>query len=102
MEALIAKLSDPEVLWVIGLAFVLGFMIRGAGRSPQPSDLSSPGDIQARLGQVTTQQWTEIDGEIAARRKIRAIRMLRQYSGLGLKDAKEAVDARKRQRDVVI
>lgn len=102
MDALVTKISDPDVLWAIGLAFLLGFMVRGAGRSPQPSDLSSPGDIQAQLERVTPQQWTEIDGEIAARRKISAIRMLRQYTGLGLKDSKEAIEARKRQRDVVI
>lgn len=102
MDAFIAKITEPEVLGALGIAFFLGFMMRGGGRSPQPTDLSSPGDIQAKLQRVTAQQWAEIDAEIAARRKISAIRILRQYAGLGLKDAKEAVEARQRQRDIVI
>lgn len=102
MEQLITKLSDPEILWVIVVAFVLGFMVRGAGRPSQVPDLSPQGDIRSKLDGVTSQQWTEIDAEIDARRKISAIRRLRQYTGLGLKDAKDAIEARKRQRDIVI
>jgi ribosomal protein L7/L12 len=45
-------------------------------------------------------KWLEIDAELDARKKIRAIKLLRQATGLGLKDSKEAIEARERKRDL--
>jgi ribosomal protein L7/L12 len=42
----------------------------------------------------------QIDAAIDARRKIEAIRIMRGATGLGLKQSKEAVDARIRERDL--
>ncbi|MCB9963137.1 MAG: ribosomal protein L7/L12 [Hyphomonas sp.] len=42
----------------------------------------------------------EIDAELDARKKIQAIKLLREVTGLGLKDSKEAIEARQRQRDM--
>ncbi len=79
------------------LAFVLGFMVRGAGRESAPM---TPEAVQACLAGMTAAQWAGVDAEIEAGRTIGAIRLLRKASGIGLKDARMAVEARLRQRVV--
>ncbi len=97
MDSLIAKISDPEVLAALVLAFVLGFMVRGAGRT---SAAATPEEVHMRLARMTAAQWAEVDAEIEAERMIGAIRLLRKASGIGLKEARDAVEARRRQRVV--
>jgi ribosomal protein L7/L12 len=97
LQALVAKISDPEVLAVLVLAFVLGFMVRGAGRG---SAAMTPEEVQARLAGMSAAQWADLDTEIEAGRTIGAIRLLRKASGIGLKDARLAVEKRVRQRVV--
>ena len=95
---MIDKLSDPVILFALILAFVLGFMARGNGRSslsPAPMNREA---IAAALKRVTVSRWMEIDAEIDARRKLAAIKLLREATGLGLKDSKEAVEARMTER----
>src|SRR4051812_47952712 len=36
--------------------------------------------------------WREIEAELRASRKIQAIKLLREHTGLGLREAKDAVD----------
>lgn len=97
MQTLVAKISDPEVLALLVLAFVLGFMVRGAGRG---SASMTPEEVQARLAGMTATQWADVDTEIEAGRTIGALRLLRRASGIGLKDARLAVETRVRQRVV--
>lgn len=99
MDTLIAKISDPEVLAVLVLAFVLGFMVRGVGRGSAAAAMTSEA-VQARLTGMTAAQWAEVDTEIKAGRTIGAIRLLRKASGIGLNDARIAMEARLRQRVV--
>jgi len=46
---------------------------------------------------LSESEWQPIDAELFAGRKIRAIKLLRVASGLGLKEAKETVEAREAQ-----
>lgn len=41
---------------------------------------------------LTEQQWMEIEDYLYNGRKIEAIKIFREYTGLGLKDAKEVLD----------
>jgi ribosomal protein L7/L12 len=88
------KLSDPTILFALGLAFIVGFMMRGAGRSSLSPSPMSRDEIDAALKSVNVSRWMEIDAEIDARRKLAAIKLLRTATGLGLKDSKEAIEAR--------
>lgn len=94
MDALIDKLLDAEILIALAVAFFLGFMIRGNGRNSLSPLPPTQDEIDAALARVTRSRWMEIDAEIDARRKISAIKLLRETTGLGLKASKEAVEAR--------
>jgi len=94
MPAMIDKLSDPIVLFALVLAFILGFMLRGSGRSALSPSPMTKEEVAEAVGRVTVSRWIEIDAEIDARRKIAAIKLLRQSTGLGLKESKEAIEAR--------
>jgi hypothetical protein len=91
---MIEKLSDPTVLFALVIAFYLGFTVRGRGRNFLTPTPMAQEDPAGALESVTVSRWMEIDAEIDARRKIAAIKLLRTASGLGLKDSKEAVEAR--------
>lgn len=98
MDALIDKLTNTEVLIALAIAFFLGYMFRGNGRDSLPPAPMTQDEIDARLSEVSKSKWIEIDLEIDANKKIQAIRLLREATGLGLKDAKEAIDARSARR----
>lgn len=98
MRAMIDTLSNPTVLFAIALAFFLGFMFRGSGRSSLSPTPMSKEEVAAAVERVTVSRWMEIDAEIDAKRKLAAIKLLRQSTGLGLKDSKEAVEARMASR----
>ncbi|HPE49281.1 MAG TPA: ribosomal protein L7/L12 [Hyphomonas sp.] len=102
MEDYLDKILHPEVLFTLFGVFVLGQITAGGRRkagslSPTPP---TPEEIKAALKKVTLSKWMEIDAELDARKKIQAIKLLREVTGLGLKDSKEAIEARQRQRDM--
>ena len=101
MDALIEKLSDTEVLIALAVAFFLGFILRGSGQNSLSPTPPTQAEIDAKLKRVTRSKWIEIDAEIDSKKKIRAIKLLRDATGLGLKDAKQAIDARIRRRDLL-
>jgi hypothetical protein len=88
------KLSDPIVLFALAVAFALGFMFRGSGRNSLSPTPPTDAEIAEAVKRVTASKWIEIDAEIDARRKIAAIRLLREATGLGLKVSKDAIEAR--------
>ncbi len=102
MEAYLDKILQPEVLFTLFVVFLLG-RATGGGKNRENS-LSpippTPAEIEAALDRVTMSKWLEIDAELDARKKIRAIKLLREATGLGLKDSKEAIEARERKRDL--
>ncbi|MEH6488141.1 hypothetical protein [Hyphomonas oceanitis] len=95
---MIDKLSDPVILFALVLAFVLGFLVRGNGRSSLSPAPMNQEEIDAAMKRVTVSRWMDIDAEIAAGRKLAAIKLLRESTGLGLKNSKEAVEARMASR----
>jgi ribosomal protein L7/L12 len=102
MEDYLDKLLQPEVLFTLFVVFLFG-RATASGKKKANSlspPLMSQAQIDAALKRVTMSKWLEIDAELDARKKIRAIKLLREAAGLGLKDAKDAIDARMRQRDL--
>jgi hypothetical protein len=94
MPVMIDNLSDPAVLFALMLAFVLGFMVWGSGRSALSPTPMTKQEVAEAVGPVTISRWIEID----ARRKIAAIKRLRQATGLDLKESKEGIEARMASR----
>ncbi|MCX5662752.1 MAG: ribosomal protein L7/L12 [Planctomycetota bacterium] len=43
--------------------------------------------------ELTDAQWTEIEGHLQTGHKIQAIKLFRDFTGVGLKEAKDAVEA---------
>ena len=91
---MIDKLSDPVILFALVFAFVLGFLVRGNGRGTVSPAPMSREEVDTAVKQVTISRWMDIDAEIAAGRKLAAIKLLRDATGLGLKNSKEAIEAR--------
>lgn len=102
MDAWLEKILDPDVLITLFAVFVIA-RILPRGRS-HASNLSptppTQAEIDTAIKRVTLSKWLEIDAQLDARRKINAIKLLREATGLGLKDSKEAIEARQRQRDL--
>lgn len=102
MEAYFDKILQPEVLATLFAVFV--FARATAGSKKKENSLSptppTPAEIEAAIARVTMSKWLEIDAELDARKKIRAIKLLREATGLGLKDSKEAIEERERKRDL--
>lgn len=102
MEDYLDKILQPEVLFTLFVVFLFGRATAGGksrenSLSPTPP---TPAEVEATLARVTMSKWLEIDAELDARKKIRAIKLLREATGLGLKDSKEAIEARERKRDL--
>lgn len=99
MEDYLNKILVPEVLFTVIVAFILGGIFSGgkAGKSLSPTP-PTPEEIEEAVRKVTLSRWMEIDAEIDAHKKIRAIKLLRETTGLGLKDSKQAIEARMRKR----
>ena len=101
MEAYLDKILDPDVLITLFAVFVLARVLPRGSKSDTPAaGQVPPAQVEAALERVTLSKWLEIDAELDARKKIKAIKLLRGITGLGLKDAKDAIDARQRQRDL--
>ncbi|MGB2177329.1 MAG: hypothetical protein ACPH9E_05245 [Hyphomonas sp.] len=102
MEDYLDKILQPEVLFTLFVVFLFGRAT--AGGKKQKNSLSptplSPAEVDAALKRVTMSKWLEIDAELDARKKIRAIKLLRDATGLGLKASKEAIEERERKRDL--
>ncbi|MEJ2410452.1 MAG: ribosomal protein L7/L12 [Novosphingobium sp.] len=80
----------PLIILAALAVFVLGWIVgRGANGT---RDLSGPPAIRA-FTEVGPAIRTEIESAIAAGRKIEAIKLLRDATGMGLKESKDAVEA---------
>ena len=91
---MIDMFSDPVILFALVFAFALGFLVRGNGRGSLSHTPMGREEVDAAVKQVTISRWMDIDAEIAAGRKLAAIKLLRDATGLGLKNSKEAIEAR--------
>jgi ribosomal protein L7/L12 len=98
MNALAQALSQPATLFLVALAFILGFLVRGIGVNSKSPPLLTQAQIEDALSRVTKARWAEIDRAIDDRKKLLAIKLLREQTGLGLKASKEAIEARMQSR----
>ncbi len=55
-------------------------------------------EIETALSDLSASKWEEIDRLLAGKKKIEAIKILREATGLGLKLSKAAVENRGRQQ----
>jgi ribosomal protein L7/L12 len=96
-----AGAMDTQVLLIIGgvivvIVLVLYWQRQGVVKRPSPFTTNDTSGILPDWGQnvgFTPQQVAQINAEIQADRKINAIKLYREFTGLGLKEAKDAVDA---------
>ncbi|WP_036261429.1 hypothetical protein [Hyphomonas sp.] len=98
MNALAQALSQPATLILVALAFGLGFLVRGIGVNAKSPPILTQAQVEDALSRVTKARWAEIDRAIDDRKKLLAIKLLREQTGLGLKASKEAIEARMQSR----
>jgi ribosomal protein L7/L12 len=101
---------DTQTLLIIGAVIVVGVLVvvwqqrQGVVKRPSPTQHMAPTDwiketptsLAADWGNdagLTPEQVAQINAEIATGRKINAIKYYREFTGQGLKEAKEAVEA---------
>jgi hypothetical protein len=91
---------EPHRLWLLiagvgFFAFLLGRATKGAGPDERARrSLAEDEAIRTGLNRLSPPTLQEIDRLIAERKKIEAIRVLREATGLGLRLAKLAVERR--------
>jgi ribosomal protein L7/L12 len=100
---------DTQLLLIIGavivaIVLVIYWQRQGVVKRPSPvQPPESPDWIETTISSPTSdwgdgiglsqEQVAQINAEIAAKRKINAIKLYREFTGEGLKEAKEAVEA---------
>lgn len=87
------------------LAFVafVSFRIGQATKAESPAArshrvMAEQEDINAAIAQVDDREWGEIDQLLAEKKKIAAIKALREATGLGLKLSRMAIEQRQKGR----
>lgn len=94
---------EPFGIWLV-LAFVafVSFRIGQATKAESAAErahrvMEEQEDIKTAIANISDDQWREIDHMLAAKRKIAAIKALREATGLGLKLSRMAVEQRQRR-----
>ena len=91
---------EPYKLWLLMAAVAyIAFMVGRATKGASPEerarrDMVAHQEIETALAQLPSSKLEEIDRLIADRKKIEAIKVMREATGLGLKLSKMAVDQR--------
>ena len=98
MNTFAHALTQPETLVLVALAFGLGFLVRGIGKNSTSPPILTQAQVEDAISRVTKARWAEIDRAIDDRKKLLAIKLLREQTGLGLKASKEAIEARMQSR----
>lgn len=78
-------------------AFMIGRAIgraSAAAGSPESRRMADEEEIAAATASLTPSVWAEVDRLLGEKKKIEAIKVLREASGLGLKLSKDAVERR--------
>jgi ribosomal protein L7/L12 len=92
------ELTGTTLFW-LAIAAIVGFVFgrlslnAGAGRTSEQRDA----DAEANLAKLSAAAREEVTRLALDRQKIAAIKAMRQDTGLGLKEAKEAVERLVRQ-----
>lgn len=99
MHDYVETILEPEFLVTLLAVFLLGRFTAGGKKrdslSPPPR---SAAEIDALLSMVTASTWIRVDDALNEHKKIRAIKILREATGLGLKDARDAIEEHQRKR----
>lgn len=98
LDALLHALMQPATLFLVAIAFFLGFLVRGIGINSLSPPILTEAQVDEALSKVSKSRWAEIDRAIDDRKKLLAIKLLREQTGLGLKASKEAIEARMQSR----
>lgn len=82
--------------WLLGIVFVVGFVLGRVSRAGGGRYVGqAPGAPASRVQPVSD---AEIDALVAADQTIEAIKAYRERHGVGLKEAKDAIDALRARR----
>ncbi len=98
-------LSDPRDFWLllaaaIGFAFILGRAMRAreeGGETRVERRQREAAEALAQFNALTPDKQAEIDALVTNNRIIEAIKRVREETGMGLKESKDAVDVRRRE-----
>jgi ribosomal protein L7/L12 len=91
---------DPMGHWLLlGVTAWISFMIgrataRRGGGSSEARGMADQQEIASATANLPPSVWADIDRLLAEKKKIEAIKLLREASGLGLKLSKDAVEQR--------
>lgn len=92
-----AILQTPVLVTLLALA-LLSYWIGQASAGGGVSEEQDRAEIATATAKLTSQQKMQIDAAVDAGKKVRAVHLYRDATGLGLKQSKQAVDARTRER----
>ncbi len=77
------------------LSFIIGrTTARMGGGDSESRRMTEANEIAAATANLSPSIWADVDRLLAEKKKIEAIKVLREASGLGLKLAKDAVEQR--------
>ena len=91
---------EPPIQWIVlALTAWVAFMIgrasnSGGGVDREARRMAEEQEIAAATANLSPSVWAEVDRLLAEKKKIEAIKVLREASGLGLKLSKQAVEQR--------
>lgn len=90
---------DPMGHWLLlgvtaGIAFMIGRASAGRGGDPLARKLAEEQEIAGAVSELSSSTWEEVDRLMRDNKKIEAIKVLREATGLGLKLSKQAVEQR--------
>jgi ribosomal protein L7/L12 len=90
---------DPLGHWLLlavtaWISFMIGRSTARRGGDPATRKLAEEQEIAAATANLSPSIWADVDRLLSEKKKIEAIKVLREASGLGLKQAKDAVEQR--------
>ena len=90
---------DPMGQWLLlgvtaWIAFMFGRASAGRGGDPLARKVAEEQEIAGAVSELSSSTWEEVDRLMRDNKKIEAIKVLREATGLGLKLSKQAVEQR--------
>lgn len=100
MDAYFDQIFQTPVMVTLIIVSILAYLI---GKTSRAADVDTPqekAEIEKASAGLTANQRMKIDAAIDARKKIEAIGLYRAATGLSLRQSKQAVDQRIRERNL--
>jgi len=91
---------EPHIQWIVltvtaWVAFMIGRASKpGSAVDREARRMAEEQEIAAATANLPPSVWADVDRLLAEKKKIQAIKVLREASGLGLKLSKQAVEQR--------